>query len=64
MNYQQRQRRVDDKGDILSAYRNIPVHDRALLGMEWEGQLFVDRVLPFGLRSAPKIFLAVADAAQ
>ena len=41
----------------------IPVHpeDRSLLGMRWEGQLYVDKALPFGLRSAPKIFNAMAD---
>ena len=52
------------KFDLKSAYRNIPVHpeDRWLLGMMWDGQLFVDVALPFGLRSAPKIFNAVADA--
>ena len=44
----------------------VPVHphDRWLLGMKWEGRLYMDTVLPFGLRSAPKIFSAVADAAQ
>ena len=49
---------------IKAAYRNIPVHpdDRGLLGMMWEGQLFVDSALPFGLRSAPMIFNAVAEA--
>jgi len=49
------------KFDMESAYRIIPVHpeDRPLLGMEWKGKLFVDTALPFGLRSAPKIFLAV-----
>ena len=54
------------KFDIQSAYRIIPVHpsDRQLLGMIWEGQLYVDLALPFGLRSAPKIFTAVADALQ
>ena len=35
-----------------------------MLGMRWEGALFVDSVLPFGLRSAPKIFSAVADAVE
>ena len=52
------------KFDLKAAYRNIPVHpdDRWLLGMEWEEQLLVDAVLPFGLRSAPKVFNAVADA--
>ena len=52
------------KIDIESAYRLIPVHpdDRPLLGMQWEGSLYVDPMLPFGLRSAPKVFNAVADA--
>ena len=54
------------KVDVKSAYRLIPVHpsDRSLLGMQWEGQLYVDAVLPFGVRSAPKVFTAVADALQ
>ena len=54
------------KVDLKEAYRMVPVHpqDRPLLGMEWEGQVYVDTALPFGLRSAPKIFNAVADALQ
>lgn len=54
------------KVDVQSAYRNIPIHpeDRWLLGMVWEGGLYIDTALPFGLRSAPKIFTAVADAAE
>ena len=54
------------KMDIRDAYRNIPVHpeDRWLLGMSWRGGVFVDTVLPFGLRSAPKVFNAVADAME
>ena len=54
------------KVDSLSAYRNIPVHpeDWNLLGMVWENSLFIDTTLPFGLRSAPKIFIEVADAAE
>ena len=31
-------------------------------GMEWKGQLYVDTALPFGLRPAPMIFNAVAEA--
>ena len=52
------------KVDIESAYRLIPVHpdDRPLQAMSWEDQIFIDPMLPFGLRSAPKIFNAVADA--
>lgn len=52
------------KIDIESAYRLIPVHpqDRPLQAVSWEGQIYIDSMLPFGLRSAPKIFNAVADA--
>ena len=54
------------KVDIESAYRMVPVHpsDRHLLGMEWKGNIYVDTALPFGLRSAPKIFNSVADAIE
>ncbi len=54
------------KIDIAHAYRNVPVHpaDRYLLGMQWNGQIYVDTALPFGLRSAPKIFCAVSDALE
>ena len=52
------------KADIQEAYRMIPVHpdDQSLLGVSWNGAIYIDKVLPFGLRSAPKIFSAVADA--
>ena len=52
------------KMDIKQAYRMVPVHpdDRRLLGMKWEGKVYVDKCLPFGLRSAPLIFSAIADA--
>ena len=52
------------KMDIKQAYRNIPIaaEDRHLLGFQWNGNIFIDKVLPFGLRSAPFIFTAVADA--
>ena len=51
------------KVDLQNAYRIIQVHphDQHLLAVQWEGQIFVDRALPFGLCSAPKIFSAVAD---
>ena len=54
------------KVDIRNAYRIVPVHpdDRWLLGMSWKGCVFVDTVLPFGLRSAPKVFNGVADALE
>ena len=49
--------------DLKSAYRFVPIHpaDRHLLGIRWEGNVYVDQALPFGLRSAPIIFTAVAD---
>ena len=52
------------KLDIKQAYRNIPVHpkDRHLLGMLWKGEVFVDMVLPFRLRSAPLLSTAVDSA--
>ena len=51
------------KIDVKSAFRLIPVHpaDRHLLAMEWKGGIFIDTCLPFGLRSAPKLFNLVAD---
>ena len=54
------------KIDIESAYRLIPVHplDRPLQAMQWNGSIYVDPMLPFGLRSAPKIFNAVADGLE
>ena len=54
------------KADIKEAYRMVPVHpeDHRLLGIFWDSQIFIDTRLPFGLRSAPKIFNAIADAAQ
>ena len=54
------------KMDIRSAYRNVPVHpdDRWLLGMVWRQSVFIDTVLPFGLRSAPKIFNTLADGLE
>ena len=52
--------------NVKHAYRQIPVHpvDRPLLGMFWKGAFYIDAVLPFGLRSAPLLFSAVADALE
>ena len=54
------------KVDVEAAYRLVPVHpdDRPLLAVQWKGAIFCDAMLPFGLRSAPKIFSAVADALE
>ena len=51
------------KLDIKSAYRNIPVHphDRPLLCTQWKDTIYLDTRLPFGLRSAPKLFTAIAN---
>ena len=51
------------KLDLESAYRIVlvPPDDQHLLGMEWQGEWYVDTAFPFGLRSAPKIFNALAD---
>ena len=51
------------KTDIKSAFRLLPVHpeDKHLLAMEWQSKIFIDTCLPFGLRSAPKLFNILAD---
>ena len=51
------------KLDMSNAYRVVPIHpdDQPLLGIQWQGNTFLDRALPFGLRSSPKIFNALAD---
>ena len=51
------------KFDVSGTFRTVPVHpdDRHLLGMQWRGHIYVDKVLPFGLRSAPKPYNVVAD---
>lgn len=54
------------KTDIESVFRLIPVHldDWELLGMFWNGQYYFDKVLPFGLCSAPYIFNQLSDAIE
>ena len=51
------------KIDITQAFQLLPVHpaDRHLLGMEWHGSVYLDNCLPFGLRSAPRLFNVLAD---
>ena len=51
------------KADIQEAYRMVP-QDQHLLGVHWNGYIYLDKMLPFGLRSTPKIFSAVADGLQ
>ena len=54
------------KADLKSAFRLCPVSpiDWPLLGIHWRGQFFVDKCLPFGLRSSPYLFNLLADALQ
>ena len=51
------------KVDLKQADYQVPVHpqDQHHLAISWERSVYVDRALPFGLRSAPKNFTAVAD---
>ena len=51
---------MSKKIDIESAYHCIQM-TRPLL---WRDKLYIDATLPFGLRSAPKILNAVADAME
>ena len=50
------------KIDLKNAYRVLPIHplDRELR-VSWRGHVYIDGCLPFGLRSAHKIFTAFAD---
>ena len=49
---------------IKDVYLIVPVHpaDNQLLGIHWEGITYVDRALPFGLQSAPKIFIHLSTS--
>ena len=51
------------KLDLKEAYRSVPVHpaDQPKLAVRWNGSVYIDRALPFGLRSAPKLFSALTD---
>lgn len=52
------------KRDLSRAYRQLPVcpGDIHLLGYKWAGQLFYDRVLAMGLRSAAQMCQRVTSA--
>ena len=54
------------KVDLKNAFRLCPVRpaDWHLLGIHWRDRFYVDKCLPFGLRSAPFLFNMVADALQ
>ena len=52
------------KRDLKSAFRHIPINpcDYWLLIFEWQGKFYVDMFLPFGLRTAPRIFNLYTEA--
>jgi len=52
------------KRDLKTAFRHVPISpcDYWLLVFEWNEQFFVDMFLPFGLRTAPRIFNLFAEA--
>ena len=54
------------KFDISRAYRLLPVHSsqRRYLGMFWKDNFYVDLAVPFGLRSACRVFTRFADVLQ
>jgi len=54
------------KIDLKSAFRQCPVRrqDWELLGVKWRGKYYVDKCLPFGLRSASFLFNRVAEAIE
>ena len=54
------------KIDIQNAYRLVPIHpaDRCFLGVSWQGSVYIDCQLPFGLASAPAIINALAEALE
>ena len=51
------------KLDLREAYRAVPFNpsDQRLLPVSWRGTTLIDKALPFGLRSAPKLFSALTD---
>ena len=51
------------KRDLADAFRYIPIHpsDWWLMGFEWRGTLYHELFLPFGLRTAPRIFNYFAE---
>ena len=54
------------KVDLKNAFRLCPVRreDWHLLGIHWRNSYYIDKCLPFGLRSAPYLFNMVADALE
>jgi len=51
------------KRDCESAFRHIPVSplDSPLLGFDWKGTYYAESFRPFGLRTAPYLFILFAE---
>ena len=51
------------KTDIEAAFCQYLVHpnDWELLGMQWTGKYYFDKILPFGLRSDALEWIAIYD---
>ena len=54
------------KTDREAAFSQYPAHpdEWELLGMQWTGKYYFDKILPFGLRSAPFKFTGLNDALE
>ena len=54
------------KIDLKNAFRQVPVRkqDWHLFGIYWKGLYYVDKCLPFGLRSAPYLFNQISEAIE
>ena len=54
------------KIDLKIAFRLCPVskEDWPLLGIYWQGNYYIDKSLPFGLRSAPSLFNQLASGLE
>lgn len=52
------------KADIKEAYWIVLIYplDKQLLGVQWREEVFIDKMLSFGLYSASEILSAVTDA--
>ena len=54
------------KADIEAAFRLVPIHPSSyhLTGFSWRGQMFYDKVLPFGAATSCATFEAFSSALQ
>ncbi len=47
--------------DLTQGYHHVSIHpdDKKILGFQWKDRFYCFNVLPFGLKSAPRIFTKV-----